>query len=207
MTLKVAPIEHKAAEFAVKNWHYSQTMPIGKLILFGVWENDKYIGAVMYGRGASPQLGSAFGLTQTECCELVRVALTTHEAPVTQIVSLTIKELKKTNPGLRLIISFADPEQSHHGGIYQAGNWIYNGRSPSSDEVLFEGKWTHSRMLRPTGWGTTPKIARLSKEQQSKLPKRRREGKHRYLYPLDKQTRRKVEKLSQPYPSAIEVSR
>ena len=130
MTLKVAPIEHKAAEFAVKNWHYSQTMPIGKLILFGVWENDKYIGAVMYGRGASPQLGSAFGLTQTECCELVRVALTTHEAPVTQIVSLTIKELKKTNPGLRLIISFADPEQSHHGGIYQAGNWIYNGRSP-----------------------------------------------------------------------------
>ena len=77
MTLKVAPIEHKAAEFAVKNWHYSQTMPIGKLILFGVWENDKYIGAVMYGRGASPKLGSAFGLTQTESVSYTHLTLPT----------------------------------------------------------------------------------------------------------------------------------
>jgi hypothetical protein len=29
--------------------------------------------------------------------------------------------------GLRLIVSFADTAQGHHGGIYQAAGWIYSG--------------------------------------------------------------------------------
>ena len=30
-------------------------------------------------------------------------------------------------PGLRLIVSYADKDQNHHGGIYRATNWIYEG--------------------------------------------------------------------------------
>jgi hypothetical protein len=207
MSLLIAPCSHEAAKYAVMNWHYSQQMPISKLINYGVWEDDKFIGAVIYGRGASPELGAPYGLTQIECCELVRVALTKHKASVSQIVSQTLKKLKQTNPGLRLVVSFADPEQAHNGTIYQAMNWIYCGQSAPSKEYYYKGKWFHSRMLRPTGFGTIPEIARLSKEQQKQLPTRENRGKFRYIYPLDKAIRRKVEKLSLPYPSAVEGSK
>ena len=206
MSLLITPCSHDAAKYAVMNWHYSQQMPIGKLINYGVWENEVYIGAVIYGRGASPELGSAYGLTQIECCELVRVALNKHEASVSQIVAQTIKTLKESNPGLRLIVSFADPERDHKGIIYQAMNWIYCGQSSPSKEYYYKGKWFHSRMLRPTGFGTVPEIAKLSKEQQKQLPIREMKGKYRYIYPLDKAMRRKVDKLRLPYPSAVEGS-
>lgn len=206
MSLLITPCSHDAAKYAVMNWHYSQQMPIGKLISYGVWENEVYIGAVIYGRGASPELGSAYGLTQIECCELVRVALNKHEASVSQIVAQTIKTLKESNPGLRLIVSFADPERDHKGIIYQAMNWIYCGQSSPSKEYYYKGKWFHSRMLRPTGFGTVPEIAKLSKEQQKQLPIREMKGKYRYIYPLDKAMRRKVDKLRLPYPSAVEGS-
>ena len=206
MSLLITPCSHDAAKYAVMNWHYSQQMPIGKLINYGVWENEVYIGAVIYGRGASPELGSAYGLTQIECCELVRVALNKHEASVSQIVAQTIKTLKESNPGLRLIVSFADPERDHKGIIYQAMNWIYCGQSSPSKEYYYKNKWFHSRMLRPTGFGTVPEIAKLSKEQQKQLPIREMKGKYRYIYPLDKAMRRKVDKLRLPYPSAVEGS-
>jgi hypothetical protein len=206
MSIVIAPCSYEAAKYAVMNWHYSQQMPIGKLISYGVWEDDVYIGAVIYGRGASPELGSAYGLSQIECCELVRVALNKHKASVSQIVSQTIKNLKESNPGLRLIVSFADPEHDHKGIIYQAMNWIYCGQSSASKEYYYKGKWFHSRMLRPTGFGTVPEIAKLSKEQQKQLPAREMKGKYRYIYPLDKAMRRKVDKLRLPYPSAVEGS-
>lgn len=182
----VAPCSGEAAHFAVMNWHYSQAMPIGKLVRFGVWEADQFIGAVLYGRGASPALGRPYGLTQSQCCELVRVALTTHHAPVSQIVASSLRALRDTNPGMRLVVSFADPEQGHQGTIYQAGGWLYAGMSSSSSEVYYQGKWQHTRMLRPTGWGSVPRIAQLPKQQQDALPRRSRRGKHRYLMPLDK---------------------
>jgi len=31
--------------------------------------------------------------------------------------------------GVRLVVSYADPAHGHHGGIYQAGNWVYLGRT------------------------------------------------------------------------------
>lgn len=206
MSLKVAPCEHKAADFAVKNWHYSKRMPIGKLILFGVWEDEKFIGSVMFGRGANNNLGSPYGLTQTEVCELVRVALTNHKAPVTQIVSECLKELKRTNPNMRLVVSYADPEQNHVGVIYQAGNWLYSGQSPSDVQHYYQGKWYHSRMLHPSGFGTHTPLSRMTKEQQKALPKKVIKGKHRYLYPLDKQMRRRLEKTALSYPHAVQGS-
>lgn len=187
------------------HWHYSQAMPIGKTISLGVWEDSTFIGAVLFGRGASPALGKPYGLTQTECCELVRVALREHASPVSQIVAQSLYQLRETNPGLRLVVSFADPAQGHLGGIYQAGNWLYLGTSSPSDEVQWRGRWYHNRMLRPTGWGTVPQIARLSDEQKAALPRRRTPGKHRYVYPLDRGMRRKISKIALPYPARGEV--
>lgn len=183
----MAGTSHEAAKFACERWHYSGCLPSGKLVKYGVWESSEFIGVVIFSRGASPYLGEKFNLKQTECVELTRVALTNHESTVSSIVAKTIKLLKENNPKCRLVVSFADPEQGHLGGIYQAGNWIYSGRSNSTVENFVRGKWRHVRGSYHETKGTT-------------APQRVRQGKHRYLYPLDKAMRRKIEPLRIPHP-------
>ena len=185
--LVVAPCTHEAAKYAVTHWHYSRVMPSGKLVRYGAWENRAFTGVVLYGRGASPHLGTSLGLEVTAICELVRVAMREHLSPVTQIVARSLNLLHNEQPGLRLVVSFADPKEGHHGGIYQAGNWIYTGTSSEATEYFIGGRWRHTR---GAYWHPDRTTA-----QQRRVP-----GKHRYLYPLDKGMRRKVAKLALPYP-------
>ena len=111
--LKLDWCSHEAAKYAVMNWHYSKTMPSGKLTKIGVWENCTFIGCVLFGRGASNNIGKPYGLLQTGCCELVRIALKSHISTVTRIVGISIRLIRSQSPGLRLIVSYADPEQKH----------------------------------------------------------------------------------------------
>ena len=62
--LKIDWCDFKAAEYACKNWHYSKCMPAGKTVKVGAWENGKYIGCVIFSRGANVNLGTQFGLKQ-----------------------------------------------------------------------------------------------------------------------------------------------
>ena len=191
--LKIDWCTYEAALYACENWHYSGCIPVGKLVKVGVWEDGKYIGCVLYGRGANKSLGSPFGLEQTECCELVRIALTEHKTPVSRIMAISFKFLKQKNPGLRLIISFADQEQNHHGGIYQATNWIYTGVTAGADEYLYEGKRWHGRAFRKSmGSHLNYMDKGLEIVQGSQ--------KHRYLMPLDKKIKKQILGLVQPYP-------
>lgn len=209
MTLIVSPCGHDAATYAVTHWHYSKTMPRGALAKYGAWENDRYIGCVLFGRGATSDLGKPYGLDATECVELVRVALREHLSPVTQIVARSIKLLKNTNPGLRLIISFADPEQGHHGGIYQAGGWTFLGRSKHTDEWIINGRRMQGRAVSHL-LKKYPKEGsrqeRINKYIDGSAVKVKGSTKYRYAMPLDKVMRRKLDKIKLPYPRAVEGS-
>ena len=202
--LKVAPCDHKAATFATTHWHYSRTMPVGKTLKFGAWEDDQFVGAVMYAWGANHNLGKPFGLDMTECVELVRVAMRDHRAPVSQVVARTLDGLRRMNPGLRVVVSFADPHEGHHGGIYQAGNWIYLGQTAGKRELELNGKTLNRRAYtgQQCGKGTASKASIPPGAEWVRRP-----GKHRYVYPLDKQMRRRVSRLAQPYPHADEGSK
>lgn len=156
--------------------------------------DEKFIGAVIFSRGANCDLGSPYGCTQLESCELTRVALKSHNASVTRIVSIALKFLKKHNAGMRLVISFADPEQGHHGGIYQAGNWLYVGRSVPADEYLVKGKRMHGRTMRSL-YGSHVGKSFITKVKGS--------SKHRYLMPLDDEMRRKLQSFIKPYPKRV----
>lgn len=188
----VAACSHDAAKYAVENWHYSRILPSGKLVKLGVWENDRFIGVIIFSRGASPYLGKKIDLDQTELCELTRVALTTHATPVSQLVAEAIRILRQDNPGMRAIVSFADPKEGHHGGIYQAGNWLFTGRTNPTIEYWIGNRWRHTR---GSYWHPDRKGAKTRE-----VP-----GKFRYMYPLDKQTRRRLNKIAMPYPTKAEV--
>jgi hypothetical protein len=170
-------------------------MPIGKLVTVGVWEDSKWIGCVIFGRGANNALGKKFELLQTEVCELVRIALRHHTSSVSRIVSIALLMLKKLSPGLRMVVSYADPREGHIGGIYQAGNWLYCGVSDGSKEFFHDGRWKHNREVTAGAFGGNRKLA-----DYSKLATRNTPGKHKYLMPLDNETRRRIESLRQPYP-------
>ena len=198
--LKIDWATHEAAKHAVENWHYSEVLPVPPLVKVGSWEDGKFIGVVIFSRGANNNLLKPFGLSCVEGCELTRVALTSHKTQVSRIIKMAMMFLKKNSPSLRLIVSFADPSEGHHGGIYQAGNWIYTGKQPDSSEYLApDGKTWHGRMIKAKGWTTCHGVRRKTwkPNQCAKIIK---PGKHRYLMPLDPEMRKQILPLSKPYP-------
>lgn len=199
----IAPCTLAAARYAVTHWHYSATMPMPPLVRYGAWEHGAFIGAILFGRGASPYLGTRFALNNTELAELVRVALHEHTTPVSQIVAAAVRALHAHSPGLRLLVSFADPAHGHHGGIYQAMNWVYTGQTtPERGYQDAAGKLHHQRVVSPSGWVTQYGRRSRGVPQASVIPVQL-PGKHRYVLPLDSQMRRRVARMALPYPSAV----
>ena len=182
---------HRAAKYACENWHYSKCHPstLGKAFRIGFWENEKFIGVIIFGMGANPQIGSPYGLKNIEICELTRVALKTHITPVSKMLKIALAYLKK-HTALKLVVSYADTGQNHYGGIYQATNWIYEGKSKGVDRIFYNNKEYHAKGFRAS-FGNK----KITKEMRIKGT-----DKHKYLMPLNKEIRKEIIKLSKPYP-------
>lgn len=181
INLKLDFCSFEAAKYAVMNWHYSKAMPAGKLVKIGVWENEKFVGAVIFGRGANNNMCKYLKVEQTDICELVRVALTKHESPTTRIVAIALKLLKKTNPGIKTVFSYADWTNQHHEGIiYKAGNWKRHGlRKSSGGHVIYKGKLYHNRSI-SSRFGSRANIPEELKKQLEKPPVQ-----EKYLFTYD----------------------
>lgn len=184
---------HEAAKYAVMKWHYSQAMPAGKLVKIGVWENDAFVGVVIYGRGANNNMLKKYKLKMNQGCELVRVALTKHITPVSRIIAISLKLLKRQYPTLRLIISYADTEQGHHGGIYQAGGWLYTGKSNSATEWIINGKRVHNRSY----------SCMIKRGVKVKATKVKGSQKHKYVMPLDNDIAKLIEQKTYPKQACV----
>lgn len=179
---------------------------MGKLAKIGVWEEWKFIGVVIYGRGAGNSTsGTKYGLSRVgEVAELCRVSLRGHSAPVSKILAIAQRILANKYPKLRLLISFADMGQGHHGGIYQANGWVYTGTigidSLAKKFFVVGGVQYHGRSL-----GSRYGVGGQSLDwlKQNVDPRARYaivEDKHRYLMPLDDEMRARIEPLRKPYP-------
>ncbi len=197
--LKIDWATHKAAKFAVENWHYSQCLPNADIVKVGAWESGKFIGVVLFSRGATPELCKPYGMKQTEVCELTRVALSKHESTTSRIVSIALKLLRKRCPKMKLVISFADSDRGHHGGIYQAGNWIFSGDS-FGRYIITNGKKEHPRTLGNRYGKGGQSIPWLRNHVDPHAKQIRAGAKHRYLMPLDADTRKRILPLAKPYP-------
>ncbi len=163
------------------------------------------MGAIVFAYGTNRHQGRPFDLRQTEVCELVRVALREHTAPVSQMVAGALKMLHGLSPGMRLVVSYSDPHEGHHGGIYQAGNWIYVGQKPERANIfLIHGRDFHTRYI-GSKWGKN-NIEFIRENMDSNAERVRKPGLHKYLYPLDRGMRRKLEPLRKPYPSGRAVN-
>lgn len=196
-TLKLDWCGHDAAKYAVEHWHYSRTMPASKCVKVGVWEDGQFIGAVVFAWGSNPHMAGTVGLKMTECAELVRMALSAHKTPVSRILSIAVRLLKTQSSGLRCMVSYADPYHGHHGGIYQAGGWVYVGKTSPEVRYISNGKMLMRRAFTGSNYGRG-KMTLPSDAVKISVP-----GKHKYLMPLDDVMRARIEPLRKPYPRRV----
>jgi len=201
MTLRLDWVDHKAIRHACTRWHCSRSVPASRLMGVGVWENGAYKGVIVFSRRASPRIGWPYGLTQVQVCELTRVALRAHTAPVTRMIAIALRMLKAKAPGLRLVVSYAAQEEGHHGGIYQAGNWLYERPMPSHCFVL-HGERIHPKTIH-SRWGPgSQSLDWLRANVDPNASKIVDLIRHKYLMPLDGKMREQIAALAKPYPRA-----
>lgn len=188
--LKLDWCSYAAARLAIKLWYYRDEMPIGKLVKIGVWEQGRFSGVVIFGMSVSDALGRRWDFDTFQCCELSRLALRPdHTCQVSRVLRVSLIMLKKHCPGLRAVVSFADP-QYHHGGVYQANGWLYTGTTaPDKQYRDATGRIWHSREVSPSGRkkivGAWTNVPRPQDCEIIRIP-----GKHRYAMPLDEEARR-----------------
>lgn len=191
--MKLEKASYKAIKYACMNFHYAKSIPStrAKVNGYAVF-NDKneWCGVIIFSGGASANMGSPFGLKFGQYAELVRMALNGKQSSTSKVMSLAIKLFKKDNPLVKLLISYADKGQNHIGVIYQATNWYFIDESVSSGtDIFYKGVWRHDRNLNE-----------LPKKILNELPKRKRSGKYKYIYPLDKSIIPFCKSLAKPYP-------
>ncbi|WP_225427331.1 Mom family adenine methylcarbamoylation protein [Ligilactobacillus murinus] len=208
MTIRVGYATKEATKYACQNWHYSKCVPAGSLFSVGVWEDNHFLGVVIFSHGANNKIGNAFSLSQHQCVELTRIALRSHKGVfVSEIMAKAIKFFKQKNSNVILIISYADPKQKHKGGIYQATNWLYVGVTKGSTEMIINRKQRHGRSVSSMIRSLSKKykydgrqLEFIRKYVDANAKEVKVIGKHKYLMPLTKKARRKLKKYAQEYP-------
>lgn len=183
----------------VKRHHYSRRAP----------SNVQCVGTLHDSGGLFGDYGEAvaacfFSIPPTrwseDVWELSRLVRDDNPRPLTQLISWTCGAAKAK--GADLLVSFADKTQGHHGGIYQAASWNYSGaRDRSIDGVVIDGRFVPGRSCN-SQWGTRSP-AKLAEILRKTVAPHFDEGKHLYWRAMNKDGRRKAERLgleSLPYP-------
>lgn len=198
--LKLDWASYKSAKYACENWHYSKTISSAQSTKIGVWESGMFKGAIVFAMGSNKNIGKPYGLKNVQTCELTRIALRKHDAPVSRMISIAIRMLKRKYPDLRLIVSYADSNQGHFGGIYKATNWIYEGEFASERGIMLNGTMVHRRTVN-SKYGTSG-MQWLKDNIDPDAHVIMGTPKYKYLMPLDADIMKTVLELSKPYPKA-----
>ena len=195
--------DHKklAKDMIVKN-HYSKKFSACRYTL-GVFnkstehkffggETEDFIGVACYGFPVGRRvIGSIFKeeiIENKNILELKRLFI--HDGYgkniESYVISSSFKWLKQYASDIKVLISYADPEQSHDGAIYQATNWIYQGcgdfqLAPTYSLRLKEGDdWMHSRNVYSKFGSAAPE--KLKKSIGHDFWLKKEASKHRYIY-------------------------
>lgn len=189
----------KAVEYACKYFHYAKATP-AVTHAYNVYENGEWCGCIVYSSGATPNIGTPFGLVQGEILELVRVALNGKQTTTSECVAASLRQLHKDAPQIKMVVSFADIDQNHFGTIYQATNWLYLGDNLCGERGAFivHGKKMHPKSVHSKGWRQSLQWLRdnVDPNAQEYIT----QGKRKYIFVFDKRMRKKWAEKSRPYP-------
>lgn len=206
--MRLTPATHKAISYACRHFHYSKSVP-STLQGYNVYNcKDEWCGVVLFSGGANNEIGKPYGLVQGQILELVRVALNGKQEHTSQAVAMSLKQLHHDKPMCRLVVSYADCDQSHLGTIYQATNWVYVGtmlENKHDASWVIKGKRIHGRNISEYvrnrgGLNGMSREEFIKKYYDPNAEKYTTKGKRKYLMPMDKAMRKQIKSLAQPYP-------
>lgn len=210
--ITIRQLNKNVATDIINKYHYTHNCGNIK-IAFGIFiennvkffdKGEKVIGAIIYshpvGRNVIESISDS--LKSNEVLELTRLYI--HDGYGKNIesysISKSIKLIKKLMKNIKVLISYADPEQNHVGTIYQSSNWLYQGnkfRLVDSYWYNLKGKWVHPRTIVERYGSLSPQvILKHYKEYEIKELER----KHRYIYILGSKKEKKELKKKLKYP-------
>lgn len=98
-------------------------------------------------------------------------------------------------------MSYADRNQDHIGTIYQATNFFYMDERSNERGIRIKGKLTHRRSVGKKYGNTSIDWLRKNIDPNAEIV--RGKTKIKYVYALDRKQRKKLLKISKPYPKRI----
>ena len=218
--IKLRKIDKTTAKKIIVDNHYSHKFShcryalgifyVGEEHRFFNEKEEKLIGCVIYGHPVGRRvIGSIFKediLLNNSVLELTRLFIYDGYGKNIEsyVISKSFKWLKQFDKNVKVLISYADPDVNHAGGIYQATNWIYQGcgdfqMAPTySLKIKPEGEWIHSRTVYSIYGSADPK--KLVKAIGHTFWLKKEASKHRYLYFLGnkKENKRFIKVLKHP---------
>jgi hypothetical protein len=198
-------IDKKIAKEIIINNHYSKKWSSCRFA-FGLFRNDKLVGVAVYGFPVGRQVVKSISsiLENKDVLELTRLFVYDSEPRNTEtmFLSMTFKHLKQEK--IKVIVSYSDPLYGHVGIIYQASNFLYQG----NNTMLVKG---YSYKINEKVYHARSAVAKFGsvkdevlKKFDSKYEKVELLKKHRYIYILDKKSKKDIMKTIKhpivPYP-------
>lgn len=189
----------------IRDHHYSGRMPSNIQHCFAVRREGG-----LFGHTGEVEAAVLFSIpptrwSQPDIIELSRlVRLPSYGGSLSQLIGFGLAWLKRRK--WHLVVSFADVTHNHHGGVYQASNWCYDGmRSPTSDGLMIDGVFKPGRSCNSAfGTRSAKKLAELMPE--TTIEEHRDDGKHLYWKALTVRGGTMAKRLglkAAPYPKPI----
>lgn len=175
--------ERVAAKETITANHYAHSVPSGKSVYVAVGD-ALFVFAIPANRNIGPFL---LGGSGGDVWELARMwAPDHHDVVLTQAISRAVRLFRGEQPQVCALVSYADPNVGHEGGVYRAASWVYTGQSAEGRYYLSRDGQVVARRKFHSG------SRNMSKAEIEALGyvECKRPGKHRFVKGLDKTTRR-----------------
>lgn len=208
--------KHYAKTWTASSDIYAVYYKSGEHKFFG-GDDLKLIGCVIYGNPVGFRVVKSIceELIDIDVLELKRLWIEDDYGKNIEsyCISQSFKWLKKWDKDVKVLISYADPDRLHLGGIYKATNWLYQGAGlnlmPNHSISLTKEpyEWIHSRTVSAT-FGSH-NIEKLKAAVGHTFWRRKEPEKHRYIYFIgnkkeNKKYMRNLKYELKPYPTNAE---
>jgi len=201
-------IPFRLAKDIIVKHHYSHRFAAAQLNL-GFYVDGKLNTVISFGQSATPRMADSLPGKYWELIRLFSFDWAGKNME-SYCIGMAVKHIQKNYSDIKVLISFADPEQGHYGTIYQATNWLYcgktqddNGNTTGGYQYYFDGRWQHPRST----------VAKYGTREHSKIIKmfpgvkrRKCTSKYRYIYIISKNKKERKELMKNlkyevlPYP-------
>ena len=166
------------------------------------------IGAAVFGNPAREGVARALGGSMTTVIELTRF-YTVDDVGENVGTWFLSRALRLLPAQYEVVVAFSDPSAGHHGGLYQAGSWLYLGQTDAAHTYHYVDR-SGQRLSKKAPWimakrrgypkGQISHGERIVAEERG-WTRVEDEPKHRYAFPRTRHARRNLRPKALPYPA------